>query len=284
MKRFFLILSLSIAFLLTNQRSRAQFYYKDLIIHQGNLQQYQLHKNKRVQSISINSFEDNGDKSKGFMFNQLYNASWSQLKTIAEIENSGRNVVINFYNSQGLLYRTTDSSNGNYTVYEYGYDSLSRLVQIQNYTLAIGDKNRSSEIHNWFYDLQGIPEKMERIRDKSDTMIYAFKKDSLGNIIEEQGFHKKVPGEKTYYYYDAGNKLTDIVRYNKRSAKLIPDYMFDYDEKGLLMQMVNIPEGGGQSITWIYKYNEQGLKEEESCYLAQKKLAGRMAYQYVFKK
>lgn len=284
MKRFFLILSLSIAFLLTNQRSRAQFYYKDLIIHQGNLQQYQLHKNKRVQSISINSFEDNGDKSKGFMFNQLYNASWSQLKTIAEIENSGRNVVINFYNSQGLLYRTTDSSNGNYTVYEYGYDSLSRLVQIQNYTLAIGDKNRSSEIHNWFYDLQGIPEKMERIRDKSDTMIYAFKKDSLGNIIEEQGFHKKVPGEKTYYYYDAGNKLTDIVRYNKRSAKLIPDYMFDYDEKGMLMQMVNIPEGGGQSITWIYKYNEQGLKEEESCYLAQKKLAGRMAYQYVFKK
>jgi len=284
MKRFFLILSLSIAFLLTNQRSRAQFYYKDLIIHQGNLQQYQLHKNKRVQSISINSFEDNGDKSKGFMFNQLYNASWSQLKTIAEIENSGRNVVINFYNSQGLLYRTTDSSNGNYTVYEYGYDSLSRLVQIQNYTLAIGDKNRSSEIHNWFYDLQGKPEKMERIRDKSDTMIYAFKKDSLGNIIEEQGFHKKVPGEKTYYYYDAGNKLTDIVRYNKRSSKLIPDYMFDYDEKGMLMQMVNIPEGGGQSITWIYKYNEQGLKEEESCYLAQKKLAGRMAYQYVFKK
>jgi len=284
MKRFFLILSLSIAFLLTNQQSWAQFYYKDLIIHQGNLQQYQLHKNKRVQSISINSFEDNGDNSKGFMFNQLYNASWSQLKTIAEIENSGRNVVINFYNSQGLLYRTTDSSNGNYTVYEYGYDSLSRLVQIQNYTLAIGDKNRSSEIHNWFYDLQGIPEKMERIRDKSDTMIYAFKKDSLGNIIEEQGFHKKVPGEKTYYYYDAGNKLTDIVRYNKRSAKLIPDYMFDYDEKGMLMQMVNIPEGGGQSITWIYKYNEQGLKEEESCFLAQKKLAGRMTYQYVFKK
>lgn len=284
MKRFSLVLTLLMTFLLTNQKSSAQYYYKDLIIHQGNLQQYQLHKNNRVQSISINSFEENGDKAEGFKFNQQYNSSWSQLKTIAEIENSGRNVVINSYNGQGFLYRTTDSSNGNYTVYEYGYDSLSRLIQIQNYTLAIGDKNRSSEIHNWFYDLQGKPEKMERIRDKSDTMIYVFKKDSLGNIIEEQGFHKKVPGEKTYYYYDAANKLTDIVRYNKRSAKLIPDYMFDYDEKGLLMQMVNIPEGGGQSITWIYKYDEKGLKEEESCYLAQKKLAGRMAYQYVFKK
>jgi len=284
MKRFSLMLTLFMALLLANQKSSAQFYYKDLIIHQGNLQQYQLHKNNRVQTININSFEGTGEKSEGFMFSQQYNASWSQLKTIAEIENSGRNVVINFYNSQGLLYRTTDSSNGNYTVYEYGYDSLSRLVQIQNYTLAIGDKNKSAETHNWFYDMDGKPEKMERIRDKSDTMIYMLKKDSLGNIIEENGFHKKVPGEKTYYYYDAENKLSDIVRYNKRSAKLVPDYMFDYDEKGMLMQMVNIPEGGGQSITWIYKYNEQGLKEEESCYLAQKKLAGRMAYQYVFKK
>jgi hypothetical protein len=106
----------------------------------------------------------------------------------------------------------------------------------------------------------------------------------VGNIIEEQGFHKNIPGEKIYYYYDTENKLTDIVRYNNRSAKLVPDYMFDYDEQGRLAQMVIIPEGGGQSSTWIYKYNEQGLKAEESCYMAQKKLAGRMAYQYVLKK
>jgi hypothetical protein len=284
MKRFYLVLSLLITFLLTNQKSSAQFYYKDLIIHQGNIQQYQLHKNNRVQTININSFEGTGEKSEGFMFNQQYNASWSQLKTIAQVENSGRNVVINFYNSQGLLYRTTDSSNGNFTVYEYGYDSLSRLVQIQNYTLAIGDKNKSAETHNWFYDQQGKPEKMERIRDKSDTMVFILIKDSLGNIIEEQGFHKKVPGEKTYYYYNEENKLTDIVRYNKKSAKLIPDFMFDYDEKGMLIQMVTITEGSGQSITWVYTYNESGLKESESCFMGQKKLAGRMDYQYVLKK
>ncbi|MGL6266819.1 MAG: hypothetical protein ACRC2O_02795 [Chitinophagaceae bacterium] len=118
MKRFSLILTLFMALLLARQKSSAQFYYKDLIIHQGNLQQYQLHKNNRVQSISINSFESSGEKSEGFKFNQQYNTSWSQLKTIAELESSGRNVVINSYNSQGLLYKTTDSSNGNYTVYE----------------------------------------------------------------------------------------------------------------------------------------------------------------------
>lgn len=284
MKRFSTTLTLLLSVLLLHLTSTGQFYYKDLIIHQGNLQQYQLHKTSRVQTIDINSFEGNGEKSNGFTFRQQYNASWSQLKTIAEVENSGRNVVINFYNSQGLLYRTTDSSNGTYTVYEYGYDSLSRLVHIQNYTLSVGDKNRSSEIHNWYYDAQGKPEKMEKIRDKSDTMIIKLKKDSLGNIIEEQGFHKNIPGEKTYYYYDTGNRLTDIVRFNNRSRKLSPDYMFDYDEQGRLTQMVIVPEGGGQSSTWIYKYNEQGLKEEESCYMAQKKLAGRMAYQYVLKK
>jgi hypothetical protein len=284
MKKKSLTLYLFISFLLSGQISSAQFYYKDLIIHEGNLQQYQLHKKNRVQAINITSYESTGEKSGGFSFLQQYNASWSQLKTIAEVENSGRNVVIHFYNSQGLLYRTTDSSNGTYSVYEYGYDSLLRLVQIQNYTLSIGDKNKSAETHNWYYDDQGKPEKMVRIRDKSDTMIIKLKKDSLGNIIEEQGFHKNIPGEKTYYYYDTENQLTDIVRYNNRSAKLVPDYMFDYDELGRLTQMVIIPEGGGQSSTWIYKYNEQGLKEEESCYVAQKKLAGRMAYQYVLKK
>jgi hypothetical protein len=284
MKKISLTLTMFLSFLLAGQISSAQFYYKDLITQQGNLQQYLQHKKNRVQIINVTSFESNGEKSPGFTFLQQYNASWSQLKTIAEVENSGRNVVINFYNSQGLLYRTTDSSNGTYTVYEYGYDSLLRLVQIQNYTLSIGDKNKSAETHNWYYDDQGKPERMIRIRDKSDTMIIKLKKDSVGNIIEEQGFHKNIPGEKTYYYYDTENKLTDIVRYNNRSAKLVPDYMFDYDEQGRLAQMVIIPEGGGQSSTWIYKYNEQGLKAEESCYMAQKKLAGRMAYQYVLKK
>ncbi|MGL6266818.1 MAG: hypothetical protein ACRC2O_02790 [Chitinophagaceae bacterium] len=158
------------------------------------------------------------------------------------------------------------------------------MVQIRNYTLSVGYKNKSSEIHNWLYDPEGKPVKMERIRDKSDTITYLFKKDSLGNIIEEQGFHKKNPGEKTYYYYDTENKLTDIVRYNKRTAKLMPDYMFDYDELGRMRQMIIFQEGSRQSSTWIYGYNEQGLKVEESCYFAQKKLAGRMAYQYVFKK
>jgi hypothetical protein len=242
-----------------------------------------LQKNNRVQAITINSFENNGEVSEGFRFNQQYNSSWSQLKTVAELSNSGRNVVVNYYNSQGLLYRTTDSSNGTYSVYEYIYDSLTRLIQIQNNTLAIAGKNKSAETHNWYYDQQGIPAKMERIRDKSDTMIFILTKDSAGNIIEEQGFHKGVAGEKTFYYYDSESRLTDIARYNNRAGKLLPDYMFDYDQSGRISQMVSTQQGSN-ATTWEYQYNEQGLKTTETCYLAQKKLAGRMAYQYTFKK
>lgn len=283
MKRYSFLLILHITGLVASQSAMAQFYYKDIVTHTGNLQQYQMHKNGRVQTITINSFENTGEPSAEFRFQQQYNASWSQLKTIAEVPYSGRNVVINYYNSQGLLYRTTDSSNGTYTVYEYRYDSLSRLVQIQNNTLAIGEKNKSAETHNWFYDEQGSPEKMERIRDKSDTMMILLKKDSAGNIIEEQSFHKGLAGEKTFYYYDSLNRLTDIASYNARAGKLLPDYMFDYDVKGQIIRMVTSLQGGS-TTTWVYRYNEQGLKTEEICYLAQKKLAGRMAYQYTFKK
>jgi hypothetical protein len=283
MKRFSFLLILHIAGLLTSQPATAQFYYKDIITHLGNLQQYQLQKNSRVQTITINSFENTGEQSADFRFQQQYNNSWSQLKTTAEVPYSGRNVVINYYNSQGLLFRTTDSSNGTYTVYEYQYDSLSRLVQIQNNTLAIGEKNKSAETHHWFYDEQGVPAKMERIRDKSDTMMILLKKDSTGNIIEEQTFHKGVAGDKTFYYYDSLNRLTDIARYNTRAGKILPDYMFDYDDAGRITRMVTSLQGGS-TTTWVYRYNEQGLKTEEICYLAQKKLAGRMAYQYTFKK
>ena len=283
MKRIPYLFLLNIVVIALSQTASAQFYYQDIITHQQNLQQYQLQKNNRVQAISITSFEHNGEISEGFRFNQQYNASWSQLKTVAELSNAGRNVVVNYYNSQGLLYRTTDSSNGTYSVYEYIYDSLTRLIQIQNNTLAIAGKNKSAETHNWYYDQQGIPAKMERIRDKSDTMIFILIKDSAGNIIEEQGFHKGEAGEKTFYYYDNVNRLTDIARYNNRAGKLLPDYMFDYDQSGRISQMVSTQQGSN-ATTWEYVYNEQGLKTTESCYLAQKKLAGRMAYQYTFKK
>jgi hypothetical protein len=283
MKKISHLLLLNLVVIAFSHSTSAQFYYQDIITHQRNLQQYQLQKNNRVQAITISSIENNGEISEGFRFNQQYNASWSQLKTVAELVNSGRNVVVNYYNSQGLLYRTTDSSNGTYSVYEYTYDSLTRLIQIQNNTLAIEGKNKSSETHNWYYDQQGIAAKMERIRDKSDTMIFIFTKDSTGKIIEEQGFHKGVAGEKTFYYYDSENKLTDIARYNTRAGKILPDYMFDYDQAGRISQMVSTQQGSN-ATTWEYQYNEQGLKTSETCYLAQKKLAGRMAYQYTFKK
>ena len=201
MKKNSYLLLLNFVVIALSQTTSAQFYYQDIITHQKNLQQYQLQKNNRVQAITISSFENNGEVSADFRFNQQYNASWSQLKTVAELSNSGRNVVVNYYNSQGLLYRTTDSSNGTYSVYEYIYDSLTRLIQIQNNTLAIAGKNKSAETHTWYYDQQGIPAKMERIRDRSDTMIFIFTKDNAGNIIEEQGFHKGVAEEKTFYYY-----------------------------------------------------------------------------------
>jgi hypothetical protein len=283
MKRIPYLLLLNFVVISLSQNTAAQFYYQDIITHQKNLQQYQLQKNNRVQAISISSYEQNGEVSADFRFNQQYNASWSQLKTVAELTNTGRNVVVNYYNSQGLLYRTTDSSNGTYSVYEYIYDSLARLIQIQNNTLSIAGKNKSAETHNWYYDQNGIPEKMERIRDKSDTMIFILTKDSAGNIIEEQGFYKGAAGEKTYYYYDSANRLTDIARYNNRAGKLLPDYMFDYDQSGRIRQMVSTQQGSNATI-WEYQYDEQGLKTTETCYLEQKKLAGRMAYQYTFKK
>jgi hypothetical protein len=48
--------------------------------------------------------------------------------------------------------------------------------------------------------------------------------------------------------------------------------------------MITMDPGSMERGTWIYLYNDKGLTTEEKFYNAQNKLAGRMAYQYTFRK
>ena len=68
-----------------------------------------------------------------------------------------------------------------------------------------------------------------------------------GNVIEELPYIKKISGEKTYYYYDGKNRLTDIVRFNTKARRLLPDYMFEYTENNQVSEDHNSIHDG----SWI---------------------------------
>jgi len=259
---------------------KAQFYYSDILNNLSANRHFQILKNNKISNVRGESFEADGRPTEDFSFVQQVNPSFSQLKTVTSAPLSGRSALTNFFNSQGLLYRTTDSSTSSFTQYEYKYDSLSRLVQISSSSNIVGEKIKVTETHDWVYDAAGAPAKMIRIKDKSDTTLYLFVKDEKGKIIEEQSFYKEAAGEKTYYYYNDQQMLSDIVRFNQRVGKLLPDYLFNYNEKKELQEMVTVQDGGVDYLTWRYIYSENGLKMEEQCLNKLKQLVGRLVYHY----
>jgi hypothetical protein len=263
----------------------AQFYYKDLVEHRKAVDLYQSLRKQKVDRVSLISFEGNGEKTEDFSCEQDLNNGYSQLKTVAKTPINGTSVSINYYNvSTGLIYRSVDSSTTAVTVYDYVYDTAARIAELRNSSGATGEKERVTESHYWTYDTQGHPVSMLRLKDRTDTTLVKFALDARGNVIEETSVYKGVEKDKVYYYYDDHDRLTDVVRYNDKLQKLVPDYYFNYDEQGRISEMVTVQEGGADRLNWRYSYDDKGLKIEEKCYDKGKTLLGKIEYQYFFRK
>jgi hypothetical protein len=169
------------------------------------------------------------------------------------------------------------------TLYEYQYNDSGALVKLSSSSRAVTEKIRYTETHDWQYGLNGLPEKMLRVRS-FDTLEVWLKPDEKGNVAEEEHFRKGVPVNKIYYYYDDGGRLTDIVRFQERLGRLIPDYIFSYNVEGRLSEMMVVQNSGRNYLTWTYSYNTNGLKKREACYDRQKKLLGSIEYSYSSRK
>jgi len=263
---------------------KAQYYYKDILISQYNLEQFKLAKTAKVTRVNLQSFEADGRPTEDFICNQTYNNTYSQVKTYSNAPITGESLLTAYYNFQGLIYKSVDSSKESAVVYDYKFDSTGRLSSIGTSSAGYGDKVRETEDHQWFYNSKGQPERMLKVKNGNDTSIVKFTYDEKGNIAEEESFWRNSSQDKVYYYYDDKNRMTDVVRYNARARKLLPDYMFEYDGENRLSQMVNVQGGGIDYFTWQYTYNEKGLKAKETCSNKQKQLIGRVEYQYEYKK
>jgi ribosomal protein S8 len=264
---------------------QSQHYYQDIITNSYNHEQFQLMKKLRVTRVSVKSIEGTGEVTEGFFMEQVFNNSYTQLKTTTQLPGAKqRSVLVNYYNQQGYLYRTVDSSENSITSYEYSYNPEGKLASVINTSRSDADKMKTTESHLWFYNEKGIPEKMLRVRENADTMEIMVVADDKGKITEERSIRKGIAGDNIYYYYDDGGKLTDIVRYQDRLGKLIPDYTFDYDPEGKLSEMMVVQQSGKDYLIWKYDYNGNGLKKREACFTKQKKLAGAVEYSYEMKK
>ena len=275
------LLTLLSFLLLTNHQSTiAQYLYKDILSNKQANAERALLKEKKIKTILVHSFEANGDPSEGFFCEKKINKDYSRIETKAKSYVSGRSILTSEFNQKGLLSKTTDSSELVVTTITYTYNHSDKIETIVSVSKSSDDDFNTSiiEEHHYNYNENGTLVSMNRIKNNKDSMLIQFITDAKGNITDEIEVGNN--GGHFYYYYDDKNRLTDIVKYNFILKKMHPEFVFDYNRSGEMIQMVAVEEGADSDyFTWKYTYDND-LRIIEKCFSKEKTLMGYFEYEY----
>ncbi len=264
---------------LGNMNVTAQFYYKDVWYPQQLHKEMDMLKAEKVKAVSVKSFDSNGEPSEGFFCEKRINKNYTSSQTITKSTVTSQSLLSSYFNAKELLIKTADSSEAALNLTEYVYNNNDQVAAVNTLTKAYDDANAINENHQYIFDPGGRLQQMIRKKNNADYSTINFKVDEKGNVIEEQEILKNGQSTKYFYYYDDKNNLTDVVHYNDRAKRLLPDYMYEYNALGQIKQMTTIEEGGGYYI-WRYTYNDQKLRDTEKCFSKEKKLLGSVQYSY----
>ena len=260
--------------------SSAQYYYKDLIVTAQTASTWRLYKDNKVKAVTLSSFEANGQPSEGFQGQQEM-GDLTRISTHTRATGTPESWIFANYSTTGWPSRIEDTSDTYLSVSEYKYDARGHILSITNTSTETDNHLKDIEQHIWQYDPQGRPTGMLKIKNSSDTTFIRLVQDEKGHVAEEHATRYKIDLPTVFYYYDTTGHLTDIVRYNRKAQRLLPDYLFEYEGDRLTTMLV-VPEGSSDYQKWYYEYNDKGLKVKESCYNKQKELLGRIEYNYKY--
>ena len=191
---------------------------------------------------------------------------------------TGESLLVTDYNDNGEVIKTTTTTPHTTNIVEYKYDKEGNIISIYTNTVADGDSIGITETHEYIYQ-NGKPVKMLRKKNNMLISTINFVADHKGNIIEEDPSGKS-DDKKYYYYYDDSNRLTDVVHYNQIAKKLLPDFMFEYNNTNQPKQMISVDVTGRSYFIWRYAYDDKNLPEIQKCYSKEKQLLGTIQYQY----
>ena len=265
--------------LLISFTAKAQYYYKDIIGPTQTIEKAAKLKSEKIHSVNVVSYEPDGELTQDFSGNQSVSADYSRITTTFKTPLSGESHLTTFFDKSGRLIKSIDTADGSHSQSEYFYNDKGLLAKITNVSTSAGNKSEKED-HLWFYNANGKPEKMLRIKNDADTTYITFVLDENGNVGEENSVRNKVALPSYYYYYDAQNRLTDVISYNMRATRLLPLYIFEYTENNLMSSMLVVPEGTDDYQKWIYEYNDAKLKVKETCLNKRKQVVGAIEYRY----
>jgi YD repeat-containing protein len=279
---------LAFLLLLTCSIIQAQYYYNDIIGTAETNKQMQAYLTNKVATVSATGTDQRGAKATDFSEFHEVKENGKALRT-SSIITLNKKIVYCRFDDQVRVTSMVDSSGGIASVTTYEYNAQGKLVKVQNTVSDPDNDFNQAETHFWIYKNDGSPEKMWRVMVSSlnnnipDSLEVRFVNDDKGNPVEERSFKKGRENSFLYYYFDEANQLTDIVRYNNKVQKLLPDILLTYDDDGRVIQRITTTSSLNLGyLTWRYIYNKQGLKTKEALFNKDKELTGRIDYTYTF--
>lgn len=258
--------------------TQAQYYYKDIVSNKQALEDLALLKEQKIRQVKVSSFEDDGKPSDGFSVEKQVNRNYTEIETFTRSNVTGPSLFTARYSKDGLLIETVDSSDLAVKITSFSYDDKRRVKEILSYIRSSDDDftNEHSDDHYYFYSDAGLLLRMYRVKNDVDTSIILFSTDEKNNVTIEKDTKT---GMTYYYYYDSKNRLTDVVHLNQFNNKMLPDYIFEYNNAGQISQMTSTEEGGSYYYVWKYNYAD-GLRIKERCFSKERRLMGTIEYEY----
>jgi len=261
---------------------QAQYYYNDLIGTAETNQQMKIYITNKVQSVNAVGFDPQGMRTTDFSELQEVKENGKALK-ITTRNNTNLTIYYNRFDDQGRLISITDSSSDIQSISTYEYDANGKIAVVKNITNDTSNNFNQTEIHTWIYTIEGKPEKMWRTINNTDSLEIRFTPDEDGNTGDEKTYRRGIESGAVYYYYDDKRRLTDIVRYNTKAKKLLPDVMFEYDDNDRVIQKITTTSSLNLNyLIWRYLFNDKGLKTKEALFNNDKELNGKIEYNYTF--
>ena len=261
---------------------QAQYYYNDIISTGESNRQMKTFLANKVKTVSAKGVNPGGMQATDFTELREVKENGMVLKVTTR-NNSNTTIYYNRFDNQGRLISISDSSTGIQSITTYQYDATGKILLVINSIKDTANDFNQIETHQWIYNIAGIPEKMWRIINQTDSLEIRFAPDENGNIVDERTYKKRLETAVVYYYYDEKNRLSDIVRFNKKLNRLIPDIMFEYDDSDRVVQKITTTSSLNLNyLIWRYLFNEKGLKTKEALFNKDKELTGKIEYNYTF--
>lgn len=281
--------------LIISSAINAQYYYNDIIGTQEINNKMRTYVAAKVQSVAATGYDPEGRKAADFNEWQDVQTNGSMLKITTRNAQSVTRTYYQFDQNTRLV-NARDSSADAETITNYTYDAGNNLVNIRTTTKdPLHDFDQVKE-RQWSYK-EGKPVKLLLIVNGEDSLVYSFTVDGHKNVADEMISHRGgsrnkldylYDPNKIYYFYDDQNRLTDITKYNVKANRLLPDFMFTYDDKNQVIQRITVLSSARvpDYFTWRYAYNEKGLKTKEVLYGKKKDsqddLKGKIEYSYTY--